>query len=529
MNRILTGLLCIAFFHASAQESILDSINTKSFTGIYQAGEMGEFIYVPYFSIDKEAKKNFIIKQLNGESLNTEGEVAIEIPTSYKLQTSAFNGSAYLLYFYDKNKKEDVLITLGVDGVVKKRITTKASSERVIPMAGSEPESFVIVRVSKKGSYKISKTNINLEPAWEKSFKPTAGSWTVVNVNNSIEGLSITRKENLGNNQYKFTVHTIQPDQGETISEAQIKQGDITGYPNFFHNSQGMGFCGGVYYKNGTYNSKNPDGIFGAMLSPDGSIEQMMNVPYSQLIEDVKNSVGSELAKANAGIVFSKGMFAPDIDGAIMVGEVYRVDKNEDKGGKVYLKDFIVIQFGREGKYKKATVIKSPQRVLTLNGDLSTTNNIDIANWLVNSSLTKFQYFLANMPYAFGFITDKDEVDNICFHGTLKVADTIPPACFEIAQMKQGANKTYKFSKGSLKNNNPKQFGIVPNPMSFEKVTTYELAHNMVFFRKIPAPDLEEFMVVIEPEEPEEEEPQEEEEEMEEEEPEEEEPKEEPN
>lgn len=497
MNRILTGILCLAFLNANAQEGIIDSIKASSFTGVHQAGEMGEILYVPYFTTNK-SKKNFIINQLSGESFLTENTIRLELPDSYQLKNSAFNGSSYLLYFYDAAKSEDVLITTSFDGNIAGKLSFKSNGGQLVPLGGSSPEGFTLVDIDKKGNYKVSFYDLNLKPKWEKSYKPSSGSWEVVDVKSNIEKVLIIRKETTGD-KYVFTTHAIQPENGETISENKISTDKIVAYPHFYTTHEGLGISGGTFYNNATYSEQNPDGIYIATMGPDANIEQVVSVPYSQVIEDLKNSVGSELNKSNTKIVFNSGTFSHEIQRYIMVGQLYTIQKDNNKGGTVTLKDLVVVSFDFEQRYLEAHAINIKQHDIALSGDLSKTNSTDIAIWLSNSSITNFKYFAGFSANAIAYTDLDNGMDKIFYRTPIAEADTNKPINFEIVQMTQKPQSSFAYTPF---NKAIHTYSVLSNPMDMEKISTYEYKAPMLFLRKTPGPSMEEFRVEIAPMEP---------------------------
>ncbi len=495
MNRILTGILCLAFLNANAQEGIIDSIKKSSYTGMYQSGEMNEILYLPYFTTNKQNKKNFTISQINTESLQEENVINVELPESYELKTSTFNGAAYILHFYDNSKKEDVLITTELDGNIKGKAQLKGSSQ-VVLLGGNSPEGFIAIQINKRNGYKVSMFDMDIKPKWEKSFKPSSGNWDVVGINANIERIMVVRKESSSGNKYVFTTHAIQPEMGETVSESRLQSDEIAPYPTFFTTNEGISISGGVYYNGGMYNESNPDGVFMSMLAPDGGVEQIMKVPYSQVIEDLKNTVGDNLTKRNSGIAFTSGVFSHELQQYIMVGEIFEISKNERVGGTVTLKDIVLVSFDFELKYKGSRSIALKNKMINLKGDLSKTNKIDIGTWLSRSSITRFKYFYGHSANAIAYTNNPDGADKLCYKSTY--VDSIDGPCFEITQMIKGNQNTFMFDADEPLKKPVFNYGVLPSAMNVETVTTFEYDGNLLFLRKITAPPLEDFMVDME-------------------------------
>lgn len=497
----ITSILVMSITcNVQAQEMVMDSINRDKFTGIHQAGDMGQFVYIPYFTTNKSDKKNFAIRLLNAQTFSEEQNLRFELPGTYSLMASAYNGNSYLLYFYNETGKEDIFVTTNGENIVKKK-TSKHTGVDYSLFGNVGPEDFVIVSTDNKGNYSARKVGIDLENKWErKSSSPSGIDRQIVSIRNNMGRLEVVRKDSKSGNKYEFSTHHIQMDSGEDIAQNVFKHGDEKLYPTFFSEKDGMNFTGGYYYTDGVY-SKQPLGVFFAVISPEGTIEQIAQVPYSQVIEDLKNTVGPEIARENTAIIFTNGYMAHETQQFVMAGQVMTRQDGENIS-TINFDDFISIKFSIEHQsYKGASSTKYDGSQIELKGNLSNTNSLDLGIWMNSLSLLPFSHFV-NMPgnpviayKDYG----KDGQVNICFRLLGAKNDTTSPECVMLFRERQNF-EPYLFS-GKLTEKPVQYFGIIPSEHDFGNVTTYELTKNLLLIARTPLPRLDKFMRPLTPEE----------------------------
>ncbi|MCB9045527.1 MAG: hypothetical protein H6550_05240 [Chitinophagales bacterium] len=504
-NRALVLVLMIALFsRAYAQEILVDSIDLNKFSGVYKGGNMGEMVYVPYFTTNKSGKKNFIIRQIESHSFNEDKTIRLELPETYELKHSAFNGMGYLLSFYDAAKKENVLMTVS-NGAVYKKKTSKANGQELIPLSGNE--GFILLTVNSKGGYSIENIDIELKARWEKSFNPASGTtWDIISAKSTMEGLEIIRKENGQGGKYAFTLHTIQPDAGDDIGQSVLAMNETNVYPTFFSGSEGMRYTGGYYYKNNTY-TKQPDGVFMSMITMDGTLHEVKKVPYSQVIEAVKSTLGGTLASGNSSIIFSGGTMSHETQSYILTGQLISKE-NTEKGCSVTLGDFVTVKIKLDGEdpdgtFKNATVIKSEPQIIKFTGNAAGTNILDFGTWMQHAGLLHFKYF-AQMPgnpvMAYTSV-DKNGVSSFCFRNVGLDPDTIEPICMPLNREPKPA-RDYAFAGTSI----PPDFATDNTVITQEQVpidyATFGFNDKMLTLRKMPIVSLEKLQIEIQPDEP---------------------------
>ncbi len=483
-----------------AQEMVIDSINRSKFTGVHQGGDMGQFIYVPYFNTNKSDKKNFIIRQLSAQNFNEEKPLRFELPNNYVLKGSAYNGSFYLLHFYNDAAKEEVLLLTNGDNIVKKK-THKSTDETYYLFAGSSPEDFIVVSTDKKGNYKVKQVGADLESKWEKKFAaPTGTDRQFISISNSMGRMEIIRKDNKAGNKYEFSAHALQMDNGEDIAQNVFEKDKNKLYPTFFSEKEGMKFTGGYYFSEGGY-SGQPLGVFFAVISPDGRMEQIAQVPYSQVIEDLKNTVGAQISNQNTSIIFTGGYIAHETQQFIMGGQVITRQDGENNT-TINFGDFVSVKFSVENQsFKGAASTAYDGSSIVIKGNHAKTNTLDLGMWMNNSSLIPFSHFMntPGMPIIAYKDFGKEGQVNICFRPLGIKNDTTRPECMMLYR-ERVQPEPYIFS-GNIMERPVQYVGIIPSVHDIGNVATYELTNNLLLLVKTPLPHLDKLMRPASPDE----------------------------
>lgn len=499
MKRIIIGatILFMAASTAQGQEYMIDSIKSSQFIGVQQAGEGGQILYVPYFNANKADKNNFIIRQMNGMNLTEEAITRIEVPNSYSLRKSAFNGSVYFLMFFDETKKEDVILTVENSNVVKK-MTFKQSNNTYLPFCINGNENFTLVTINSKGNFEIEMLNKNLESKWKKKYNADAGSsFDIIDISPSNMGLEIFRKINKGNN-YSFNTIVIQPDNGEEVINTTISHSEFQPYPTFISEKDGMKFCGGFFFKNGVY-SNTPDGVFFASMNPEGKMEQTLSVPYSQVIEDLKNSLGSKLSGSDVTIAFSGGTFSHETQTFSLTGHVIS-KTNVEGGAKITIGDIVTLKFNLQSNYLGATAIKSNNEVISIKGDLSSTKMLELGIWLSNANIMPFKFYTqlpGNPIFGYEQIAE-NKLANLCFRNSGIANDTLQPICVSITR-EPVKEQTYSYAGIPATGYPVMPYAVFTSQHEISHVTIYELHNNQLFLRKMQMPELQKLMIPMAP------------------------------
>lgn len=503
MRKVTITLLLsvISFFTSLAQEVVIPNVNQDKFTGLIFGGEMEQAIYLPYFKKNADGKKNFRITRIAQNSLMEEQQTDLEIPDSYQYKALGYGGNARILFFYDADKKQDVIITVQDNNTSKKK-TLKSTGNTYIPINSNNPEGLTFLTVSNKGNYKVEMVDVDLETKWEQTFNaPSGTSWDIIHVKSRMEGIEILRKENKSDGHYGFVLHTINGMDGKTISENKIEAEGMHPYPTFFSSKEGMSFTGGYYYSSGKYSDK-PDGVFFAMITPEGSLEEVCKVPFSQVIEDVKNSIGSKLTDNNSTIVFTAGYLSHETESYIMVGQLIS-RKNTENSCSITTGGMVTVKFDMERKYTYATSSKVKNQIFELNNNTESTNIVDLGVWLQNAGLLQFKQFM-NMPGnpMIEYQTkNENDIIQLCFKTIGLKADTARQECMDISRMPHKSG-VYTFNGIKAPRYPIHKSDVIISPMEIEKVLFYELHPDGLFLFKQPLPPLEDITIEFVPEEP---------------------------
>lgn len=496
MKRIWILLLALFGATANAQELMIDSIAPGTMGAVGTAGMMGEVIYIPYFSGSKNAKKNFLIKRINSQNLTEDGTTALEIPKSYKYVASTFNGMSFLLSFYDESKKESVVMLCDAEGNVLNKKSYK--TDAIIPYtAGGGMENFLMMQPLKSGGYKMEMINDSFKTQWSKSYTPESGNkWEIVEVQARMDKLAVIRKQTNSAGKYKFVMHGIQPETGDNAFLNEMTTQNINPYPTFITENEGMAFSGGFYYKDGVYSNQKPDGIFFSMLTPEGTLNQTVKAPYSQLIEDLKESYGDHFSKNNAGIYFLGGTMLHELPGFMMTGQLYTRKDNNDGTSTVFTaKDLVMVRFNLEGEYKGADAYETGEQKATVNGNIAKVSDLELAHWLNQRGFFGLKQ-IVNGPGtpALAYINKQSEgIDQMCYRKpkrTVKSEWISNPHCVDIDRAPDPNRKlTYNYSANDL---TPPVLtrGIIPGHME-EPMVAYSLNKNALMIWKVPGPPVE--------------------------------------
>lgn len=507
LSALLFVLILFSYNSSSAQEMVIPDIDTTKYNGFVTGGGMESFMYVPYF-ITRDETANFVISQLNTETLIEEQMIPLELPKSYTLKSSGQSMGTYLLLFYDTDKKEYVLMTVVEKNIAKKE-TVNIKRDAYHILNTNIPEGFITLAINKKG-FTLQKINLELETKWEKSIEPASGKdMEVINITGGLEGLNILYKEETDEGKYSFTTMILQPENGEAITKNTLMLGDVPAYPTFISVHEGMGIMGGYYFNDGKYRDK-PDGIFMAMSSPEGDIEDYKKVPYSQIIEDLKNTAGGKLNDANTSIAFVDGMVAHGTQSMMMTGQIF-TKKDVTGGAVINTADVATLKFHFEKGYKGANVTKLSNEKITINGDVTSAKIVDIGTHLAKSRLFPVQQY-ANVPDQAIIRYHMRDINNMiqaCFKNAGLSADTSKEMCVPLGELPKSMPK-YNYEDIKLPMVIPNtRYGSMTSPHDMDKVLTYELREGALFMRKTELPDIH-MLAVMEEMQEEEEQPEDE-------------------
>lgn len=495
---LISSVLLLTFFNVLGQETIVPGINASKFNGVSLCGHPEQYLYIPAFIKAGDDKKNFSLSNLEPNTLMEENKAMLELPTGYQLLSASFSGANHILFFYDESKKEDVILSVTGENVNKKK-TIKHNGDSYIALNSEIPEYFIYVTIDKKGNYEIKKVDLNLETIAEKSYSaPSGTNWDIISVNTGEQGIKITRKESKSDNKYAFAIHTIDPNELSDIDQQTLGNEDIAAYPTFFKSNEGMNYSGGYYYNDGKYTGK-PDGVYFAMLSPDGRMEQTAKVPFSQVIEDIKTSEGEKLVKANTSITFVDGFMSPENQSFVLIGQLFTRNDNEG-GSKITMGGIVTVNFSEEMKYMFATATDIESYSIELKGNLKEVNNLDLGVWLNNASLLPYKFRVNRPGYplvAYQSIT-ADNMVNLCFV-TIGVKGKHPESLCSIINREPIKKNAYSFNGIKAAQYPAHTYGILRGMHEAPTTLYYQLNNDMLVFYPKPFPPLEDISVNFEP------------------------------
>lgn len=492
MKRIVSAIVFVvlAFSSSFCQELLVNGIKNNKFHGVVSGGDMEQYMYTASFITPIEGKKNFLIKHVSPQVFVEEQKVELELPESYVLKTSSFAMNNHFLIFYDENKKEDVFITVEGENISKKK-TSKHTNDTYIAIITNNSEDFVYATVDKKGNYKLTMIDIALQKKWEKSFSsPSGTTWNIISIKGDMDGISILRKENKSDNKYAFTKHVVSISDGNDMFVKTLGNEDFYPYPTFISSKEGMSFTGGFYYNNGIQTGK-PDGVYFALLSPDCNLEQTSKVPFSQVIEDIKNTSGSKLLNDNTSICFLDGYMSHETQSFILIGQLFTSKKTE-QGVEIQTGEIITVEFSMEQQYIEATATKIDQQTIKLNGDFEGVNNLDLGIWMKHANLFSYKMTFPSPGYPMiGYITkNKNEPMKFCFKNVGIKQDTAKTLCDPVTKFdRHDLIYEFKGNKAPIYPSiNNKIILDHMNPMS---VISCELEKDVLYLTKVQTPNLE--------------------------------------
>lgn len=491
MKHILLALtILFASSQLYAQEAVLPGINKVNYSGMYQSGEMGEILLVPYFSKEKVDNKNFFVKRVGAMSLREEETMSLELPESYKLETMGFNMGIYTFIFTDKSKKETVLMTVRESKVLNKKTIDGSASWKVL--GTMDPESFALVTIKKNGAYTIEAMSADLESKWKKTFNPEKSSWDVVSMERVMDKIVTVRRLLSDKGFYSYYVHTIQSENGENSTITDLAGQDFQAYPTFFNSSEGMTYVGGYYYKDAIIKG-NPTGLFFATLTPEGSMDQVAKIPYSQILESVNKQLGEELTNQNNNIIFTMGGMSMSSPTYTIAGHVFSRQNNTSGTGVFKSKDIIAIRLNDQMEFKKAFVVEVPEQEIQINGDISNVNDIDLAYWMDKNDFLPLKFIkqMEGVPQVAYIKKEGKAPRQLCFTKLFTSKDDTTETCVEASRDIDNANAPASFTFSSPYTYNTSTRGILYNNMDPNSLKAYEINNGELMIWGVSLPETE--------------------------------------
>lgn len=503
MKHILLALtILFASTQLYAQEAVLPGINKANYSGMYQSGEMGEILLVPYFSKEKADNKNFFVKRVSAMSLREEETMSLELPESYKLETMGFNMGVYVFIFTDKSKKETVLMTVRESTVLSKKTIDGSASWKVLRTM--DPQNFGLATIKKNGAYTIEVMSDQLESKWKKTFNPEKSSWDVVSMESVMDKIVVIRRLLSDNGSYSYYVHTIQSETGENSNVTDMVGPDFQAYPTFFSTTEGITYVGGYYYKDAIMKG-NPTGFFFATLTPEGNMNQVSKIPYSQILESVNKQLGEELTNQNNNIIFTMGGMSMSSPTYTIAGHVFSRQNNTSGTGVFKSKDIIAMRLNDQMEFKKAFVVEVPEQEIQINGNISKVNDIDLAYWMNQNDFLPLKFIkqMEGVPKVAYMKKEGKAPRQLCFTPLFLSKNDTTEMCVEASRDIENANAPTSFTFSTPYIYNTPTRGILYNNMDPNSLKAYEINNGELMIWGINLPETEpEMDELMEEEEP---------------------------
>lgn len=384
---ILTLALCsIGLAGAQAQEFMVDSIAKGTAPYVGSGGDMGQIIYTYYKKSKSPDKLNI---DLLDPQMKSMGTLNIDTKDLGEVISSGTNGQSFAFVFYNKAKKEATLYITDPNGQVNNKMSLKgikSIDDKAYVVFGMNPENFILIQETKSG-YAATCYNASLEEQWTKTDDKQ-----LVSIKSNMDVIHILCKEE-NSGAVKYSVATLQTEQGSIISNIDMLEGNDNLYPLFVNTAEGIGSTGGFYFTGGKGTDKTPEGIYMSSLTPDGKVEQIVKTPYSQVIQDIKSGYAQKLTSGSYKIMLHQATRKMDGTGFVMNGEIYGIKKMADGSARVTIYDIITLYYDPEMKYEKTMVTKKHSKECVVKGDITKRNDIEIGKWVKDKNFFDFRTY----------------------------------------------------------------------------------------------------------------------------------------
>ena len=388
---ILSFILLLSTGLLAAQEVTIEGLSARGFSGVKSIN--GEFYYTFYFGekTDNKGMANFILA-LYDQNLKSVKNAEIEISKNSELAASAFNGQYFLFIFADLSKKKRTMVTLDKNGIIiKQNVEEDVRAALLTPdnypeIHGISENEFVIVRPEKekKFGYEIQRVDKNLNSKWTQSFFPEKGVWSVEDSKLSGDKLILLRKEKanaLLGDKHTYSVQSVNLETGEAVYSTALVNEDDGAYPDFIRvDDKGVVATGGMYFKDGKYDDKNSDGLFFALISPDGTISKFSKSSWKKVKDQIKGDFSSDLVGGRTKVLVEDIIQKKD-GNYMVIGETWRKSNSSDNTGSGSLRKLGGIGGGSssssDSKDKGFTLMDFAFFNFDAKGDLSSIDKVE--------------------------------------------------------------------------------------------------------------------------------------------------------
>lgn len=404
-NLFLFVMLCIGFLHASAQEVNVDSVTNHSFGGVVTA-QHGSKAYTYYISgVGDEKKKMAALNVVSfGPQLEPNEKMSIDVSKTTIVLTSAFVDGFYIFLLGDPAAKTRTMVQFNRDG----KVGFTKKEEGVAPAAFAKtlqykiystmPEGVaVIIPGGKNGSYNITCYNSrNFEEKWKQEFVPKSGTMEVILFNQFMERLMVLEKSKPDSKKerYIYNLRTIILDRGIETDNTELKDAE-TGeyfYPSFITEERGSDFTGGIYYKDGIFDEKNPGGILAGQISPNGRMGRRVKIAFAELKKFIPDNVVNSIQ--NGSQLILQDIFRSRNNELVISCELVTRKYDAASGeAKVTISNPFLIYTNYENEIVGVSSIPDiPATNLSIKGRIAGSNIFTLASWLKNEGLFAYRF-----------------------------------------------------------------------------------------------------------------------------------------
>ena len=407
----ITLLLISIINVTNAQEITIESPGARGFSGVKSIN--GEIVFTTWFGEKTETKgmANFVLK-LYDKDLKEIKSTEVEVTKFSELASSAFTGKYFLFIFVDALKKNRTMITLDASGnIIQKK--SEEDVRRALLTAENFPiihvlnqDEFILLRPmkEKKFGFEIERLDKDLNSKWVKSHIPEDGILKVQDLKVTNNKLYILREQNPSrtSDNYVYSVQSFDVATGDQLYSADLKDGTDGGAPSFIRVAEnGEVATGGMYFKGSEYDDKNSDGVFFAIISPEGTITQFTKKTWDSMKDQISGEFSSALLGGKTKIMVEDVIKKKD--GTFMViTEQFKKANNSNLTGSgagamlggggsstatgpeigFTVLDFVFFNFDATGKLTGIDVVGKINKEAKVSGKIASEKGLAIAQYM---------------------------------------------------------------------------------------------------------------------------------------------------
>ncbi len=428
-KQILACLVLLVAFTGilSAQEITIESPGARGFSGVKSIN--GEIVFTTWFGEKTETKgmASFVLK-LYDKELKEIKTTEVEISKFSELASSAFTGKYFLFIFVDALKKNRTMVTLDAAGnVIQKKVEEDVRrallTEENFPIIHVlNDEEFILLRPmkEKKFGFDIERLDKDLNSKWTKSHIPEDGIWKAQDSKVSNGKLYLLREQNpsRSSDNYVYSVQCFNVEDGEQLYSTDLTNGEDGGAPAFIRvTANGEVATGGMYFKNSKYDDKNSDGLFFAIISTDGKVNQFTKKTWDSMKDQISGEFSSALLGGKTKIMVEDVI--KKTDGSYMViCEQFKKANNSSMTGSgagallgggssssstatgpeigFTVLDFVFFNFDASGKLSGIEVVAKQNKEAKVSGKIASEKGLAIAQYMYGRGFFCYKELIEN-------------------------------------------------------------------------------------------------------------------------------------